>query len=78
MPVESRHRPSEGGRHEYHTPTNIFEFHLNKKHMAGAVPDDFDKWVIYIDGACKNNSVAANVHAGWGAAIFVSRGGVET
>ena len=52
--------------------------HLLKKQQACAVPVAFDKWVIYTGGACLCNSEADNVHAGWGAAVYVSRGGVET
>ena len=45
-------------------PQSTFEFHLNKEHLSDDIPEAFDKWVIYTDGACRGYCVAVNVSAG--------------
>ena len=55
----------------------MFEFHLNQEHLTGDIPEAFNKWVMYTDGARRENNVSGNVLAGWGVAVFVSRNGVE-
>ena len=50
---------------------------VNKGHLTDNIPEPFDKWVIYTDGACKENNVIGNVSAEWGITVSVSRNGVE-
>ena len=56
----------------------VFSCHPVVQQATAVVLVTFDKWVIYTDGGCLHNNEVGNVHAGWGAAVFVSRDGVET